>query len=167
MSTVEPIENGMHAVVLGIGNCLLSDEGIGIHVVKYLERFAPNLPQVLFVDGGTLSFSLAPIVETASHLIVIDAAQLHATAGTMRCFEAEAMDNFLRTQARSVHEIGLRDLLDMVRLSACAPTHQALFAIQAVELGWGEFPTPILHDQIPDIAQQVLNLLQQWEFPLV
>lgn len=156
----------MHALVLGIGNNLLSDEGIGVHVVKYLEQQHPDLSQVSFVDGGTLSFSLAPLLETASHLIVIDAAQLQAEAGAVRFFEDEEVNQFLRAHARSVHEISLRDLLDMVQLTERAPQKQALFAIQAVTLGWGEFPSPEVAASIPKVAQQVLSLLKRWDVPL-
>ncbi|MEN9460464.1 MAG: hypothetical protein RIS84_484 [Pseudomonadota bacterium] len=156
----------MHALVLGIGNSLLSDEGIGVHVVKYLEQQHPNLSQVSFVDGGTLSFSLAPLLENASHLIVIDAAQLQDNAGAVRFFEGKDVDNFLRTHARSVHEISLRDLLDMVQLTERAPQQQALFAIQAVNLGWGEFPSPEVASSIPEVAAQVMAVLTRWGVPL-
>ncbi|MDD2814841.1 MAG: HyaD/HybD family hydrogenase maturation endopeptidase [Thiotrichaceae bacterium] len=156
----------MHALVLGIGNSLLSDEGVGVHVVKYLEQQYPNLSQVSFVDGGTLSFSLAPLLENASHLIVIDAAQLQASAGTIRFFEGKEVDNFLRAHARSVHEISLRDLLDMVQLTERAPQQQALFAIKAINLGWGEFPSPEVAATIPEVAQQVLAVLKRWGVPL-
>lgn len=156
----------MHALVLGIGNSLLSDEGVGVHVVKYLEQQHPNLSQVSFVDGGTLSFSLAPLLETASHLIVIDAAQLQASTGAVCLFEGKEVDSFLRAHARSVHEISLRDLLDMVQLTERAPQQQALFAIQAINLGWGEFPSPEVAATIPEVAQQVLLLLERWGISL-
>lgn len=152
----------MQALVLGIGNNLLSDEGIGIHVVNYLAQHYSPLSQVDFVDGGTLSFSLAPLLETASHLIVIDAAQLQAAAGTVRYFEDKQLEAFLRTHARSVHEISLRDLLGMVQLTERAPQKQALFAIQAQHLGWGEFPSPEVAASIPHVAQQVMTVLQRW-----
>ncbi|MEN9848446.1 MAG: hypothetical protein RL368_1186 [Pseudomonadota bacterium] len=144
----------------------MSDEGIGIHVVKYLEQQHPNLSQVSFVDGGTLSFSLAPLLEDASHLIVIDAAQLQASAGTVRFFEDKEVYNFLRAHARSVHEISLRDLLDMVQLTERAPQKQALFAIQAVTLGWGEFPSPEVTAIIPQVANQILAILKHWGMSL-
>ena len=67
----------MGILVLGIGNTLLSDEGVGVHVVNALLN-SPNCPRenVEYMDGGTLSFTLAVPIQSADALIVIDAAQL-------------------------------------------------------------------------------------------
>jgi hydrogenase maturation protease len=54
----------------------------------------------------------------------------------------------------------------MVQLTERAPQKQALFAIQAVTLGWGEFPSPEVAASIPKVAQQVLALLKRWDVPL-
>ena len=71
-----------NTLVLGIGNTLLSDEGVGVRMLAYLQDACPDLPHVDFLDGGTLSFTLAAWIEEADNLVVIDAAQLDSAPGT-------------------------------------------------------------------------------------
>ncbi len=141
-----------HTLILGIGNTLLSDEGIGVHVVRYLQTQHPTLPQVRYLDGGTLSFSLAADIEAATHLIVIDAAQWHSPPGTVRqLFNAE-MDAFLQRPSLSVHEVSLLDLLDISRLTGHCPA-----------LDWGTQPSPAVAQAIPAAAAMALSLCQTWQ----
>jgi hydrogenase maturation protease len=149
-------------LVLGIGNTLLSDEGTGIHVLEFLRQRNPALPGVTWLDGGTLSFTLAPEVESHGNLIVLDAAQLQADTGTVRCLVDAEMDRFLGTNRRSVHEVGLVDLLDMARLRQRLPERRALVGIQPEKLDWGDDPTPAVAAAIPRAAQMVLDLLAEW-----
>ena len=72
------------SVVLGIGNILLTDDGVGVHVARHLEGLLQSRDDVEVIDAGTLSFTLAPVIADAERLIVIDAAQLNAPPGTVR-----------------------------------------------------------------------------------
>jgi hydrogenase maturation protease len=156
----------MKILVLGVGNTLLSDEGIGIHTLNYLRRhYSQLIPEsgVEYVDGGTLSFTLLPLLEDAENLIIIDAAQLQATAGTVHCFLNEDMDIFLNSAKRnSVHEVNLIDLLAMLRLTERLPARRALIAIQPSQLEWGDAPTPKVALAIPSAAEMVVSLIQAW-----
>ena len=71
----------MKTLVLGIGNTLLTDESIGIHVQQALEPKLANWPDVTLLDGGTLSFTLAGPIEDADALIVVDAANIKTKPG--------------------------------------------------------------------------------------
>lgn len=104
-------------LILGIGNSLLTDEGVGVHVVEYLASHHPDIPGVTYLDGGTLSFTLAGPIADHDYLIVIDAARLGEAPGTVRCLQGEAMDRYLTGNRHSVHEVGLMDLFDIARLS--------------------------------------------------
>lgn len=152
----------MKTIILGLGNLLLSDEGIGIHTLEYLRTYYTSLKEVEYLDGGTLSFTLAPILEEAENLIVIDAAQLHAQPGTVRSFIGEQMDEFIRSSSRSVHEISLIDLLTIVRLTERLPTRRALIGIQPKKLDWGENPSPEVALVIPKAAALVVKLVAEW-----
>ena len=149
-------------LVLGIGNTLLSDEGIGVHVIEYLRKRHPTLPGVTYLDGGTLSFTLAGPIENADQLIVVDATELKATPGTMRVFIGGDLDRFLGAGQRSVHEVGLLDLLNIARLTDTLPRRRALVGIQPGELGWGERPSVPVADVIPAAAARVLELIGAW-----
>ena len=153
---------GPAVLVLGIGNTLLSDEGVGVHAVRCLESGEP-LPGVQYLDGGTLSFTLAATIEDSEQLIVVDAAELGAPAGTVRCFEGEAMDAFLgSSRKRSVHEVSLLDLMAVVLLAGRLPGRRALVGIQPHNLDWGHDPSPAVRQAIPEACAQVRCLIERW-----
>ena len=132
----------MKTLVLGIGNTLLTDEGVGIHVIHQLQQQQPQTVDTEFLDGGTLSFTLAGDIEDSEQLIVIDATQLQAEPGTVKTFVNEDMDRFLGQQRKmSVHEVGLLDLLHISRLAERLPSRRALVGIQPESVDWGEQPT--------------------------
>ncbi len=155
----------MRTLVLGIGNTLLSDEGIGIHVIDYLRRQHPPLAGVTYLDGGTLSFTLAGEIEDADNLIVVDAAQLGAQPGAVQCMTGDSMDHFLGVAKRSVHEVGLLDLLDIARLTETLPENRALIGIQPDLIDWGEQPTTAVSSAIPTAANHINDLIASWHQP--
>ena len=71
-------------LILGMGNTLLGDEGVGVHTVRTLQNAQTALGNIEVIDGGTLSFVLAGPIEDAACLIVVDAAQLSRAPGTVR-----------------------------------------------------------------------------------
>ena len=150
-------------LMLGLGNTLLCDEGVGIHAIERFRQAAHDWPQVEFLDGGTLSFTLAGPIAEAEQLIVIDATQLHAEPGTVRVFENEAMDEFLNAgNQKSVHEVGLIDLMGITHLSGQLPPQRALIGIQPEYLSWGDWPTPRVAAAIDQVGQEAASLLQRW-----
>jgi hydrogenase maturation protease len=149
-------------LVLGVGNILLADEGAGVHAMRYLED-THDLPDTEFLDGGTLSFTLAADIADADTLIVFDAAQLDAEPGTVRVFEDDEVDEFLRSGRRSVHEVGFADLMDIARLEGTLPRHYALIGIQPEQLGWGEAPGAAVARAIPAAAEQAAALVEKWK----
>lgn len=154
----------MSTLVLGIGNTLLTDEGIGVHATRFIYDHHAGLPDIHYLDGGTLSFTLAGPIEDAENLIVIDAAQLNDDPGTVRTFVGEEMDDYLSGQTkRSVHEVGLMDLMSMVRLAGRLPKNRALIGVQPKSLGWGESPSEELQAAIPDVCNKALHLIQEWQ----
>ncbi len=152
----------MKTLVLGIGNTLLSDEGSGVHVVEYLRSRHPETDDLRYLDGGTLSFTLADDVGASDHLIVVDAAQLGEAPGVVRCFVDADMDRFLGTAKHSVHEVGLLDLLDIARLTDTLPARRALIGIQPESMDWGETPSQAVARAIPEAAGWVLGLVHEW-----
>ena len=152
----------MRTLILGIGNTLLSDEGVGVHVIRHLAAEQPEEPDVTFLDGGTLSFTLAGDIADHDFLIVVDAARLDAPPGTVRCFEDQQMDRYLGRAQMSVHEVGLSDLMDMARLSDTLPRRRALVGIQPEILDLGDRPSPAVEPAIREAAQLVLDLVRRW-----
>jgi hydrogenase maturation protease len=152
----------MKTLILGIGNILLSDEGVGIHLLHYMqERY--TLPQVTWLDGGTLSFTLAPEIEEHDALLVLDAAQLKSAPGSFRRYLGTEMDTFLNTHQRGVHEVGLMDVLTIVTLTERLPIHRGLIGIQAENITWGEELSPAVAAALPQASALVLQTLREWE----
>ncbi|TCV80097.1 HyaD/HybD family hydrogenase maturation endopeptidase [Sulfurirhabdus autotrophica] len=154
----------MTTLVLGIGNTLLSDEGVGVHVISQLQALG-NLPDnVTLMDGGTLSFILAGSIEDAENLIVIDAADLQCAPGTVQTFIGEDMDRFLGANRKfSVHEVGLLDLMAVAHLAGHLPVRRALIGIQPHLLDWGDAPSPAVAAAIPQACNMALNLIGEWQ----
>lgn len=153
----------MNTLVLGIGNTLLSDEGAGVHASHYLNQHYPSLPYTTVVDGGTLSFTLAGPIENCDNLIVIDAAQLNAQPGTIKTFIGKDMDVFVATNnKRSVHEVGLEDLILIAKLTGKLPQNRALIGIQPASMDWGDAPTREVEAAIPVACDQAMQLIEDW-----
>ena len=153
-------------LVLGIGNTLLSDEGVGVHMLAWLQRHYPALTAIDYLDGGTLSFTLAPYIEEADNLIVIDAAELHAAPGTVQVFAGSEMDRFAGKTKRSVHEVSLGDLLAIAHLTGAMPANRALIAIQPQTVDWGHNLSNPVKQSLPEAANHMLTLLVDWNCPV-
>ena len=153
----------METLVLGIGNTLLTDEGVGVHAIQFLKTHYANLPNTEYLDGGTLSFTLAVPLEEADRLIVIDAAQLNDEPGSVRAFVGDDMDAFLNQQKKcSVHEVSLIDLITIARLTEQLPKKRALIGIQPKNIDWGEQPTAVVQAAIPLAVRKTVDLIGEW-----
>jgi hydrogenase maturation protease len=152
------------ALVLGFGNVLLSDDGAGVQLVGRLRsELGPDAAE--FVDAGTLSFALLSYVEAADSMLVIDAVDLNGAPGRINLFEGCAMDEFLHSsRRRTVHEVGLIDLLDMARLLGRVPDRRALLCIQPGRIDWCETLSAPVAKALPEAARLARTTLQRWKF---
>lgn len=150
-------------LILGIGNTLLSDEGAGIHALNILESEYSNTPNLTFLDGGTLSFTLATWIEDCQNFIVFDAAELLQPAGAVNVFVNEEMDEFLGTTKRSAHEVGLLDLMDIARITEQLPVNRALIGIQPEYMGWGTEPTTTVKNALYIAVSEAVRLIENWQ----
>lgn len=159
-----PVARTSPILVLGLGNILLTDEGAGVHVVKQLAETYPGMPEVEFMDGGTLSFTLANAIVATDSLIVVDTAGLGAEPGTVRVFEGDAMDHFVSTGPKSsVHEVSLADLLAIAALEGLLPRRRALVGIQPQDFDWGDWPTEAVANALPTACDTVMEIVRRWQ----
>ena len=151
-------------LVLGIGNTLLTDEGVGVHVLQALEAELGHLPEVTLLDGGTLSFTLAGPIEETDALIVVDAANIKTAHGGWTLLKGEEMDAFLMSNRKaSVHEVGLTDLRAIAILAGHWPEKRAMLAIQPQTIDWGEQPTPAVAAAIPPVCAAIVEQIRAWQ----
>lgn len=152
-----------NCLVLGLGNTLLSDEGIGVHVIRRLQQDSGLDAGVTCMDGGTLSFTLAGSIESTDRLIVVDATELDAAPGTVQVYENEDMDEFIGSnRKRSVHEVSLLDLLAIARLTDSLPRRRALVGIQPQHVDWGDTPTEAVQAAIGPACSAIHTLIERW-----
>lgn len=148
-------------LVLGLGNILLGDEGVGVRVVERLEALYdfPDGTQVL--DGGTLALDLLPYVEDTDRLVVIDAADMGAEPGTVVRIVDEEVPTFLSIKV-SPHQMGLADILSATRLRDLYPEELVLWGVQPGEIeATLELSAPVAA-QVEALADGVLADLSRW-----
>ena len=158
----DPAPAGTRVLVLGVGNPLMSDDGVGQRLLEALAARAPALDGVEYLDAGTLGLMLLPRVEQCDALLALDAAELHGAPGDWRVFEGAELDTFLRTPRCSVHELGLRDLLDAARLTDSLPARRALVGVQPANLGWGMALAPSVAAALPAAVHAARSILEAW-----
>jgi hydrogenase maturation protease len=152
----------MHSIaVVGIGNNLLQDDGVGIHALQYFEKCHAD-PDVLCLDAGTVGLALMDRLTNLHGLIAVDAMRLGKAPGTVTVLEAEEMDLHLRNHHGSVHELGLADILDALRLLDDLPENRALVGIEPEQMDWGTEPTPKVAAAIPVATARMRDLLDRW-----
>ncbi len=155
-------ESPPRTLILGLGNTLLTDEGLGAVVIRRLEAEG-GLGDVGLLDGGTLSFTLSGPIADSPRLIVVDAAVMGELPGRVRVFEGEAMDRQLSGIGKSVHEVSLMDLMDMARITDSLPSHRALVGVEPAVVDWGDELSPAVAAAVPEAMARIRNLLRAWD----
>ena len=149
-------------LVLGLGNILLGDEGVGVRVVERLLELYEFPEGVRVMDGGTLGLDLLPYVEEASRLLVIDAVQARKPPGTLVRMEGDEIPVFLDASKVSPHQEGLQDLLAVAVLKGYLPDEVVCWGAQIEALGVGlELSEPVAA-QVDALGQMVLGELARW-----
>jgi hydrogenase maturation protease len=145
-------------LILGVGNILLSDEGVGIRVVEALQRI--ELPDgVEVVDGGTASMALLDSLSHRDRVIVIDAVKGHHEPGTIYRF-TPAEISVQKGIVTSLHQIDLLDALTQVEFLRCAPREVVLYGIEPKTIALGLELTPEVETAIPRLIELVLSELR-------
>jgi len=152
-------------LVLGIGNILLKDEGVGVHAVRDLtaraERGRPTLPDdVELYDGGTFGIDLLDTIANRRKVIVIDAVRADAAPGTVLRFTAADLVRPGRPDL-SLHQVGLFETLAMARQLGCAPEEVVIFGIVPMALEPGLELSPQVAAVVPRVVDLVLAELNK------
>lgn len=131
----------MHAIILGVGNIILSDEGVGVHAVKLLRQYFSFPSTVDIVDGGTMGIELFEVLANKDLLIIVDTLRAGEAPGTVVRLAGRAVPQFFQNQL-SPHQVGISDLLACLQLSGVAPKEIVLLGVEpeTLELGLGLSP---------------------------
>ncbi|NLV17510.1 MAG: hydrogenase maturation protease [Syntrophomonadaceae bacterium] len=142
-------------MVLGIGNLLMQDDGVGVHVIRMLEKLDLP-PEVELVDGGTNSYDLLDFFSRADICIVVDAMQGGGVPGTIYRAPLEELGLTPDTNIVSLHEISFADAVYMLKLEGYDP-QVIVYGVEPERVGLGIELTPCLARQVP----RIVELIQQ------
>ena len=152
-----------HIVILGIGNLLWADEGFGVRAAEALYAGWVLPDHVEVVDGGTQGLALLPIVQSASHLLILDAIDAGLTPGELAVFEDDAVPAYLTAKKMSLHQTGFSEVLALAELSGQGPAQLALVGVQPVQLeDYGGSLTDAVRAQLPAALTHASRILARW-----
>jgi hydrogenase maturation protease len=150
----------MKIVILGVGNILLKDEGVGVRVVKELEKNYSFPSHVELIDGGTAGHHLINLVRDFDEIIVIDAVEGGETPGTLYRFCLDQITFEIPT-ALSIHEVGVLEVLSQLKLLDKTP-RVTFIGIEPRDISpWGMDLSPVIEEKIPEMMELVLKELEE------
>lgn len=153
----------MTIALIGIGNVLLQDERVGVHVVETIrERFSFS-PEIEILDGGTLGLDLLPTIERLEKVLFVDAVNFGKEPGYIGMLEDDEIPAVLYVKL-SVHHVGLADLLSVAKLTGVIPEKVCLIGIQPQDsaFAFGLELSERVRDKIEILIDQVISKLQEW-----
>ena len=151
----------MNIAIFGIGNILLSDDGVGVHAINKLKSEYDFPESVELIDGGTKGLDLLPLFEGRDKVLFVDAANFKKEPGTIDTVIGDKIPAFL-SQKLSVHQIGLPDMLFAARLMGITPPEVCLIGIQPKSMETGTELSEAVSIKMKDLVENVLQKLKEW-----
>lgn len=151
-------------LVLGLGNLLCQDDGVGVAAVAWLlDRYEPA-EGVRVLDGGTLGLSLLPTLESADTVLIVDAIRADGPAGSPVRLEGEEVAHAAEHRL-SVHQVGVSDLIGAARWQGCLPGRLLLLGVVPESMELGVERTPAVEAALPALVDRVLLECRALGFP--
>jgi hydrogenase maturation protease len=147
-------------VVLGLGNPLMGDEGIGVYLIERLAESAAEYPSVDFIDAGTGGLSVLHHIEGRRKAIMIDCAFMEEPPGTIRRFTPEEVRSTKVLAHQSLHEADLMRIIAMARQLDQAPEQIVIFGIQPERIEPGQSLSRTLMDRMDEYIRVILRELE-------
>lgn len=142
-------------LILGVGNYILSDDGLSVHVLERLQADHSIPEDIQMIDGGTCGLDLLQYLEGVSNLIIIDAIKTrNGTPGSIIRLDGDQIPAYLSLKI-SPHDIGLPDLLATAKLRDLYPEKIVVFGIQPASLELGVELSPEVAAKVEDLIQLI------------
>jgi hydrogenase maturation protease len=125
-------------IIVGLGNPLMSDEGIGVYLVNRLSEFSEDYPGVDFIDAGTGGLNLLHLFEDREKVILIDCANMEEEPGTIKKFTPEQVKSVKQLAHQSLHEQDLMKIINMAKMLGQLPKQIVIFGIQPENVSLGQ-----------------------------
>jgi hydrogenase maturation protease len=153
-------------LVLGLGNVLLGDDGLGAAAVARLEREYSVPPGVLMVDGGTLGLSLLGLLAEADHVILVDAVRADSPPGTLVRLDGADVGDAARNRL-SPHQVGVSDLLDAARLIDRYPATVTLLGLVPAAIDLAVVRSNAVQDRLNELVAAIVHEVQSLGYKMV
>lgn len=145
--------------MLGVGNVLLSDEGVGPRVVEGLSNGYQAPHGVELVDGGTMGFDLLPYLDERTHLLVVDAVNTGKEPGHTVRIKLDDPASFFRTMV-SPHQLGLGEVLGVAAMTGNLPPSIVVIGIEPASLETSIDLSPVVEKKLPVLIKMVVDELK-------
>jgi hydrogenase maturation protease len=159
---MSPRSEARRKVVLGLGNLLNRDEGLGVQALKQLEAQWGQPHGFELLDGGVLGLSLLMIVEECSHLLILDAVHVGQPGGTVVELSKEQIPLYAGVKL-SQHQVSFQEVLGMAKLRGHLPEYLHLVGIQPADISLGLELSPTVKRALPEAVSRAYAVLKTWE----
>jgi hydrogenase maturation protease len=151
--------------LIGLGNLLMGDEGVGVHAIRYLEAHYEVPPDLEIVDGGTAGLDLLPYVEKRHRVIFVDAVNFEREPGYIGILKNREIPAMFGVKD-SLHHLGLMDVLAAAQLLDATPGEMCLIGIQPQTMELGVELSDLMQGRLPALVDHILEQLRSWGFTL-
>lgn len=147
--------------LIGLGNLLMQDEGVGIHAVRALEERWELPPALEVVDGGTMGLDLLPYIEGRDRVLFVDAVNFGQEPGYIGVLENREIPAWFPAKG-SLHHLGLMDVLAAAELLDTSPREICLIGIQPLSLEMGLDLSGLLQEKMGLLLERIIAKLRAW-----
>ena len=152
------------SVLLGVGNILLTDEGVGVRLVEKLEADYVLPPQLEVIDGGTSAMELLEELENLDVLVIADCVRVGQAPATVAVLKDEDVPRFFRERL-SPHQVGLSDVLATLEFTERAPKHVVVIGVQPVDVSLGMEQSLPVQAVMPEALEEIRKALAELGLP--
>lgn len=160
-SVTNPKKSDKKINIIGIGNTLYTDEGVGVHIIPYLEEALTGFNNVEMIEGATDGMRLLEPVEEADYLIIIDAINAGKPGGELITIRQEEIPRYYGVKM-SVHQVGFQEVLFAADLRGRLPEEMVMFGVQPDSLDLNIGLSDKVKEKLPELVASVVQQVQQW-----
>ena len=150
-----------HVLILGLGNLLLQDEGLGILSLQWLQKTYAWPANVTLMDGGVMGLELLPYIEACDAVCIIDAVRSGRKPGTLVRLKRDEIPAVIALKY-SVHQVGFQETMAMLQLRGTVPHHMVLWGIEPEHIALGMSLSPAVASKMPLLSHAVVEQLVHW-----
>lgn len=148
--------------VLGLGNPLMADEGVGIEVIRRLLRRGDEFPDVDFIDAGTAGFGLLHMLSGRRRAMMIDCCLMGSPPGTIAMFTPDDVNSVKKLSHFSVHEADILQVIDLARRIGDCPEDIVIFGIEPLSVELRTSLSTVLAERLDDYVERIAAQLSAW-----